>query len=93
MEHGAIFSIRLKTTFRPYSGLGSRSSIRQMSKDVSRISLVCLFSIFQVRNDPVWSTPHLVTQHIDRCQRKCESGELWDSPEKKKGIVIFLNLY
>jgi hypothetical protein len=40
---------------------GHRSGIGQMMKDVSRISLVCSFSIFQARNDPVWSSPCLVT--------------------------------
>jgi hypothetical protein len=44
---------------------GQRSVIGQMMKDVSRISLVCSFSIFQARNDPVRSSPHLVTQLID----------------------------
>jgi hypothetical protein len=33
------------------------SGIAQMIKDVSCIYLVCSFSIFQVRNDPVWSSP------------------------------------
>jgi hypothetical protein len=32
---------------------GHRSSFRQMTKDISRISLVCSFAIFQARNDPV----------------------------------------
>jgi hypothetical protein len=47
--------------------------IGQMMKDVSRIYLVCLFSIFQARNDPVWSSPCLVTWNIDGvlfCPRK-----------------------
>jgi hypothetical protein len=29
------------------------------------ISLVCSFSIFQARNDPVWITPSLVSHHLD----------------------------
>jgi hypothetical protein len=36
-----------------------------MMEDISRISLVFSFSIFQVHNDPVWSSPRLVTQRID----------------------------
>jgi hypothetical protein len=36
-----------------------------MMKDVSRISLVCSFSIFQARNDLVWSSLRLVTWRID----------------------------
>jgi hypothetical protein len=28
-------------------------------------ALVCLFAIFQARNDPVWFTPRLVMRHID----------------------------
>jgi hypothetical protein len=44
---------------------GHRSGIGQMIKDVSRISLVCSFAIFQARNDPVWFSPCLVTRHID----------------------------
>jgi hypothetical protein len=44
---------------------GHRSGVGQMIKDVSRISPVCSFAIFQARNDPVWVSPRLVTQHID----------------------------
>jgi hypothetical protein len=36
-----------------------------MMKDVSSSSLVYSFSIFQARNDPVWSFLRLVTPHID----------------------------
>jgi hypothetical protein len=42
-----------------------KSGIEKMMKDVSRISLVYLFAIFQFRNDPGWSFPHLVMRHID----------------------------
>jgi hypothetical protein len=45
---------------------GHRSGIGQMIKDVSRISIVCSFAIFQARIDPVWFSPHLVVQRIDR---------------------------
>jgi hypothetical protein len=44
---------------------GHRSGIGQMMKDVSRISLVYLFAIFQARNDPVLFSPSLVIQLID----------------------------
>ena len=37
---------RLRSLFRAWAGIG------QMIKDVSRISLVCSFAIFQARNDP-----------------------------------------
>jgi hypothetical protein len=47
-----------------------------MMKDISRISLVCSFAIFQARNDPVWSSPRLVTQHIDGVP----TGELVGTP-------------
>jgi hypothetical protein len=40
---------------------GHRSGIGQMMIDVSRISLVCSFTIFQACNDPVWFSPCLVT--------------------------------
>jgi hypothetical protein len=36
-----------------------------MIKDISRISLVCSFAIFQTCNDSVWFSPHLVMRHID----------------------------
>jgi hypothetical protein len=45
---------------------GQRSGIGQMIKDVSTISLVCSFAIFQTCNDPVWFSPHLVMRPIDR---------------------------
>jgi hypothetical protein len=51
----------LRSLFRTWLPAGHRSGIWQMIKDVSRISLVCLFAIFQARNDPVWFSPHLVT--------------------------------
>jgi hypothetical protein len=56
---------RLRSLFWAWVPAGHRSSIGQMMKDVSRISLVCSFAIFQAHNDPVWFSPHLVTQHID----------------------------
>jgi hypothetical protein len=55
----------LRSLFRAWVPAGHRSGIRQMIKDISRISLVCLFAIFQARNDPVWFSPCLVTRHID----------------------------
>jgi hypothetical protein len=57
---------RLRSLFRAWLPAGHRSGIGQMIKDVSRISMVCLFAIFQARNDPVWFSPHLVTRHIDK---------------------------
>jgi hypothetical protein len=56
---------RLRSLFRARVPAGHRSGIGQVIKDVSRISLVCSFAIFQARNDPVWFSPSLVTQHID----------------------------
>jgi hypothetical protein len=56
---------RLRLLFRAWVPAGNRSDIGQMMKDVSRISLVCSFFTFQVSNDPVWSSLHLVTRHID----------------------------
>jgi hypothetical protein len=44
---------------------GHRSGIGKMMKDVSSISLVCSFAIFQARKDLVWFSPRLVMQHID----------------------------
>jgi hypothetical protein len=55
----------LRSFFRAWLPAGHRSGIEQMIKDVSWISLVCSFAIFQARNDPVWFSPCLVTQHID----------------------------
>ena len=56
---------RLRSLFRAWLPAGHRSGIGQMIKDVSRISLVCSFAIFQARNDPVWFSPRLVTRHRD----------------------------
>jgi hypothetical protein len=56
---------RLWLLFPGWVPLGHRSGIWQMMKDVSRLSLVCSFSIFQVCNDSVWSSPHFLTQQID----------------------------
>jgi hypothetical protein len=50
----------LRSLFRAWVLAGHRSGNGQMMKDVSRIFLVCLFPIFQARNDPVWFSPHLV---------------------------------
>jgi hypothetical protein len=55
----------LGSLFRSWVPLGHRYGVAQMIKYASWISLVCLFSIFQARNNPVWITPHLVTHHID----------------------------
>jgi hypothetical protein len=55
----------LRSLFRAWVPARHRSGIGQMMKDVSRISLVCLFAIFQACNDPVWFSPCLVMQHID----------------------------
>jgi hypothetical protein len=56
---------RLRSLFWAWVPAGHRSDFGQMMKDVSRISLVCLFAIFQARNDPLWLSPRLVMQHID----------------------------
>jgi hypothetical protein len=56
---------RLRSLFWAWVPTGHRSGIGQMIKYVSKIFLVCSFAIFQARNDPVWISPHLVTQHID----------------------------
>jgi hypothetical protein len=56
---------RLRSLFWACFPAGHRLGIWQMMKDVIRISLMCLLSIFQARNDPVWYSPHLVTRHID----------------------------
>jgi hypothetical protein len=55
----------LRSLFQAWVPASHISGIGQMIKDVSRISLVCSFPIFQARNDHVWSSPRLVTQHID----------------------------
>jgi hypothetical protein len=51
---------RFRSLFRAWVPAGRRSGIGQMMKEVSRISLVCLFAIFQARNDPVWFSLCLV---------------------------------
>jgi hypothetical protein len=56
---------RLLFLFRSWVPSGHRSGVAQMIKYASWISLVCSFSIFQARNDPVWKTPCLVSHHID----------------------------
>jgi hypothetical protein len=56
----------LRLLFRAWVFAGHRSGIGKMMKDVSKIFLVCSFAIFQACNDPVWFSPHLVTQHILR---------------------------
>jgi hypothetical protein len=56
---------RLRSLFRSWVPPGHRSGDAQMIKYASWISLVCSFSIFQARNDPVWITPSLVSHHID----------------------------
>jgi hypothetical protein len=56
---------RFRLLFWAWVPAGHRSGIGQMMKEVSRISLVCSFTIFQARNDPVWFSPCLVTRHID----------------------------
>jgi hypothetical protein len=55
----------LWSLFRSWVPPGHRSSVTQMIKYASWISLVCSFYIFQDRNDPVWITPRLVSHHID----------------------------
>jgi hypothetical protein len=65
---GHIFKVvkdRLRSLFRCRVPPGHRSGVAQMIKYASLIPLVCLFSLFQARNDPVWITPHLVSHHID----------------------------
>jgi hypothetical protein len=47
---------RLQSLFQAWVPASHRSGIGQMMKDVARISFVCSFSIFQARNDPVWSS-------------------------------------
>jgi hypothetical protein len=56
---------RLQLLFRAWVPTSHRSGIGQMIKDFSRIFLMCSFSIFQMCKDPVWSSPRLVTWHID----------------------------
>jgi hypothetical protein len=56
---------RLWSLLRVWIPVGHRSGIAQIIKDVSCIYLECSFFIFQACNDPVWSSPRLVTRHID----------------------------
>jgi hypothetical protein len=56
---------RLRLFFRAWVPAGHRSGIGQMMKDVSRISLVYSFAIFQARNYLVWFSLLLVKKHID----------------------------
>jgi hypothetical protein len=65
---------RLRLLFWAWVTAGYRSGTGQMMKDVSRISLVCLFAIFQARNDPVWFSPQLVTRHCCKNQFKHRPG-------------------
>jgi hypothetical protein len=55
---------RFRSSFRSWVTPGHRSGVAQMVKYASWISLVCSFSIFQARNDPVRITPHLFS-HMD----------------------------
>jgi hypothetical protein len=61
-----VIKDRLRSLFRSGVPPGHRSDVAQMIKYASWISLVCSFYIFQARNDPVWITPRLVSNHIDR---------------------------
>jgi hypothetical protein len=54
-----------RSLFRAWVPAGQRSATGHMMKDVSRISLVCSFAIFQARNDSVWFSPRFVMRHID----------------------------
>jgi transposase len=51
---------RLWSLLQAWVPAGHWSGIGQMMKDVSRISLACLFAIFQSCNDPVWFSPCIV---------------------------------
>jgi hypothetical protein len=51
---------RFRSLFQAWVPAGHRLGIGQMMKDISRISLVCSFAIFQARNDPVWFSQRLV---------------------------------
>jgi hypothetical protein len=55
----------LWSLFRAWVPADHKSGIGQMVKDISRISLVHSFPIFQACNDPVWFSLRLVTRHID----------------------------
>jgi hypothetical protein len=60
-----VVNDHLRSLFRSWVPPGHRSGFAQMIKYGSWISLVCSFSIFQARNNPVWITSHLVSHHID----------------------------
>jgi hypothetical protein len=72
IEVGALAHIsklvkdRLRSLFQSWIPPRHRSGAAQMIKYASWISLVCSFSIFQARNNPVWITSRLVSHHIDR---------------------------
>jgi hypothetical protein len=51
----------LRSLFWAWVPADHRLGIGQMMKNVSRISLVCSFAIFQARNDPVWFFQFLAT--------------------------------
>jgi hypothetical protein len=57
--------VHLWSLFRAWVPADHRLGIGQMMNDISRISLVCSFAIFQALNDPVWFSPSLVMRHID----------------------------
>jgi hypothetical protein len=89
---------RLRSLFWSWVPPGHRSGVTQMIKYASWISLVCSFSIFQARSNPVWITPSLVNYHIDGCRQISELGELRYSPfppppeknpKKTKGAGVF----
>jgi hypothetical protein len=69
-----------------------------MIKDVSRISLVYSFTIFQARNDPVWFSPCLVTRRgANRWVSRETLGEapsprlpLPPKKRKKRGSALLL---
>jgi hypothetical protein len=54
---------RLRSLFRSWVPPGHRSGVAQMIEYASLISLVCSFSIFQARNNPVRITLHLVSHY------------------------------
>jgi hypothetical protein len=83
---------RLRSLFRAWLPAGRGSGIGQMIKDVSRISLVCSFAMFQARGDPVWFSPRLVTQNIPQgfsykifTTKSLQEGEI-------DGLIGLLNL-
>jgi hypothetical protein len=51
---------RLWSLFWAWVPAGHRSGIGQMVKNISRISRVCSFTMFQARNDPVWFSPYFL---------------------------------